>query len=243
MVAILREGPPSRTPSEPRLGLGSSVRESCHRRASVTSFPSRSSIFRLSSNPDSGREGVDFRVDLVPTLVRGGLGRANWDCWSFGPVGSGSGETLTKRSSSPGLVSVVRGLAYCSGGGEESPEGVGEVSSLKSLAPGRGDTATVGSSFLGTLDIVAGVWTLSGGFELPIESPSATKSDFLNSELSDVDERLEDEETEVDADDCRRRSRAAVMTIGAETLFLLVGFIPLDRCYVLFSRWAGEVVS
>jgi len=100
-------------------------------------------------------------VDLVPTLVRGGLGKTNGECWSFGPIVSGSGETLTKRSSSPGLVSVVRGLAYCSGGGEESPEGVGEVNSLKSLAPGRDDIATAGGSFLGilteVLDIVAGV--------------------------------------------------------------------------------------
>ena len=174
-------------------------------------------------------------MDLVPTLVRGGLGKTNGECWSFGPIVSGSGETLTKRSSSPGLVSVVRGLVYCSGGGEESPEGVGEVNSLKSLAPGRGDTATAGSSFfdmlIEVLDIVAGVCTLSGGFEL-IKCPSATKSDVLNSELSDVDERLEDEETEVDTDGFRRRSRAVVMTIGAETLFLVAGFIPPDRCYL-----------
>ena len=177
-------------------------------------------------------------MDLVPTLVRGGLGKTNGDCWSFGPIVSVSGETLTNRSSSPGLVSVVRGLAYCSGGGEESPEGVGEVNSLKSFAPGD-DKATAGSSFLGmlieVLDIVAGVWTLSGGFELSIKSPSATRSDFLNSELPDVDERLEDEETEVDMDGFRRRSRVVVMTIGAETLFLLAGFIPLDRRYLLLA--------
>jgi len=186
-------------------------------------------------------------VDLVPTLVRGGLGKTNWACWSFGPVVSGGGGTLTNRSSSPGLVNVEKGLVYCIGGGEESPEGVGEVNSLKSVAPGRDDMVTGGSSFLGmvieVLDIVVGLRTLSGGFELSIKSPPDTKSDFLNSELSDVDERLEDEEAEVDTDGFRRRSRAAVMTIGAETLFLLAGFIPLHRCYLLLGRWVNGAVS
>lgn len=76
---------------------------------------------------------------------------------------------------------------------------------LKSLAPRRDDEAAAGSSFLGmlieVLDIVAGVWTFSGGFELSIKS----KSDFLNSERPDVDERPEDE--------FWRMSRVVVMTI------------------------------
>jgi hypothetical protein len=71
------------------------------------------------------------------------------------------GGTLTKRSSSPGLVSVVKGLVNCAGGGEESPEGVGEVNSLRLFASGRGDIVVEGSSFRGilieVLDIVAGV--------------------------------------------------------------------------------------
>lgn len=83
------------------------------------------------------------------------------------------------------------------------------------------------------LDIVAGVLARLSGFELSIEPSSTTKSDFLNSEPSDIEERLEDEEAEVDTDGFRRRSRAAVMTIGAEMLFLLAGFIPPDRSYFL----------
>lgn len=51
----------------------------------------------------------------------------------------------------------------------------------------------------------------------------------MNSELSNVEERLEDDETEVDTDCFRRRSRAAVMTIGAEVLFRFAGFIPPNR--------------
>jgi len=86
-------------------------------------------------------------VDLVPTLVSGGLGKMNRDWWSFRLVVSGSGGILTKRSSSPGLVSVVKGLVYCVGGGDESPEGVGEVNSLKLLASGRGDVVMAGGSF------------------------------------------------------------------------------------------------
>lgn len=78
------------------------------------------------------------------------------------------------------------------------------------------------------LDIVAGMQARSSGIELSINSPSATKSDFLTSEPSDVEERLEDDETEVDMDGLRRRSRAAVMTIGAEVLFLPADFIPPD---------------
>lgn len=41
-----------------------------------------------------------------------------------------------------------------------------------------------------------------------------------------MEECLEDDEIEVDADGFRRSSRAAVMRIGAEVLFLLAGFIP-----------------
>lgn len=115
----------------------------CHCRESVTST-SLSSTFRLSRGPDPGREGVDFWVDLVPTLVRGGLGKMNRVRWS---VVSGSGGTLTKRSSSPGLVRVVKGLVNCAGGGEESPEGVGEVNSLRLFASGGEDTVPEGSSF------------------------------------------------------------------------------------------------
>lgn len=148
------------------------------------------------------------------------------------PVASGSGETLTKSSSSPGLVSVVKGPVYCVGGGEESPEGVGEARSRTLPVSGGDDTVTARGSFWGVLievlDIVAGVQARSSGFELSINSPSAIKSDFLTSEPSDVEERLEDDETEVDMDGFRCRSRAAVMTIGAEVLFLLADFIPPD---------------
>lgn len=83
-------------------------------------------------------------MDLVPTLVRGGLGKTNR---SFGPVVSGGVGILTKRSSSPGLVRVVKGLVICAGGGEDSPEGVGEVNSRRSLVSGRDDTVPGGSSF------------------------------------------------------------------------------------------------
>lgn len=164
VVVILREGPttfpPSRPPSGSKRGSGLSARELCRSRVSVTSTSSRSSMFWLSRGPDPGREGVDFRVDLVPTLVSGGLGKTNWD-WSFRPVVSGSGGTLTKRSSSPGLVSVAKGPVYCIGGGDESPEGVGEVNSLRFLVSGRDGAVTTGCSFWGTfievLDIVGGV--------------------------------------------------------------------------------------
>ena len=57
----------------------------------------------------------------------------------------------------------------------------------------------------------------------------------MNSEPSDVEERLEDDEAEVDTDGFRRRPRAAVMTIGVEVLFLLADFIPLDRDYRLLT--------
>ena len=81
--------------------------------------------------------------------------------WSFTPVSPASGGTLTKRSSSPGLVRVVKGLVNCAGVGEESPEGVGEVNSLRLLASGRDDMVPEGNSFWGmlieVLDIVAGV--------------------------------------------------------------------------------------
>lgn len=60
--------------SKPEFGIA--ARTSCHGRASVTSI-SPSSTFRPSRGPDPGREGADFWVDLVPTLVRGGLGKMN----------------------------------------------------------------------------------------------------------------------------------------------------------------------
>lgn len=84
-------------------------------------------------------------MDFVPTLVRGGLGKMNGARWSFGTVVSGGEGTLTKRSSSPGLVRVVKGLVNCAGGGEESPEGVGEKP-LRLLASGRDVTVPEGSS-------------------------------------------------------------------------------------------------
>lgn len=71
----------------------------------------------------------------------------NWVRWSFGTAVSGGEGTLTKRSSSPGLVRVVKGLANCAGRGEESPEGVGEAKSLGLLASGRDGTVPGGSSF------------------------------------------------------------------------------------------------
>lgn len=67
--------------------------------------------------------------------------------WSFKSAVSGNGGTLTKRSSSPGLVRVVKGLVNCVGGGEESPEGVGEVNSRRLFASGKGDTVPNGGSF------------------------------------------------------------------------------------------------
>ena len=57
----------------------------------------------------------------------------------------------------------------------------------------------------------------------------------MNSKTSDVEERLEDDEAEVDMDGFRRRPRAAVITIGVEVLFLLADFIPLDRDYRLLT--------
>lgn len=124
---------------------------------------------------------------------------------------------MTKRSSSPGLVRVVKGLVYCAGGGEESPEGVGEVNSLRLFASGRDDTVPGGSSFCGmfieVLDVVAGVYTRLCGFELSIKSPSANELDLLNSELSGVEGRLEDDDEAVDTKDVRRRSRVVEMTI------------------------------
>jgi len=93
------------------------------------------------------------------------------------------------------------------------------------------------------LGIVAGVQTLSSGSELSIKSPSVTRSDFLNSKPSDAEERLEGEEAKVDTDGVRRRSRAVVMIIGLERLFLLGGFIPPDCYYLRFSRWIDGVVA
>jgi hypothetical protein len=61
----------------------------------------------------------------------------------------------------------------------------------------------------------------------------AIKLDFLNSDPSEVEERLEDDRVEVDTDGFRRRSRAAVITIGAEVLFMLAGFIPPNRDHLL----------
>ena len=139
-VIVFREERAFLSPSE--LEVGSSDCDSCHCRTSVTSTSSRSSTFRL-----SGREDVDFWVDLVPALVRGGLGKINCPLWSFRTLVSDNGETLTKRSSSPGLVRVVKGLENCAGGGEESPDGVGEVNSLRLVACGKGDTVPEGSSF------------------------------------------------------------------------------------------------
>lgn len=56
---------------------------------------------------------------------------------------------------------VVKGVANCAGGGDESPEGVGEVNSLRSFASGRDDTVPEGGPFwdmfIEVLDIVAGV--------------------------------------------------------------------------------------
>lgn len=135
---------------------------------------------------------------------------------------------------------VVKGVVNCAGGGDESPEGVGEVNSLRSFAPGRDDTMSEGASFscmfIEVLDVVAGVYTRSSGFELSIESPSAMNLDSLSSELSEAEERLERDDTEVDTDGFRRRSRVAVMTIEAGVLFTFVGFIPLGRDHPI-ERW------
>lgn len=58
------------------------------------------------------------------------------------------------------------------------------------------------------------------------------KLDLLSSEVSDAEERLEEDDAEVDTDDFRRRSRVAVMTTGAEVLSTFAGFIPLGRDYL-----------
>jgi hypothetical protein len=63
--------------------------------------------------------------------------------------------------------------------------------------------------------------------------------DLLNSELSEVEERLEDDDAEVDTDGFRRRSRAAVMTIGAE-VSMLAGFIPPDGTTSVDDGTMGE---
>jgi hypothetical protein len=52
-------------------------------------------------------------------------------------------------------------------------------------------------------------------------------SDLLNSELSGVEGRLEDDDEAVDTDGVRRRSRVVVMTTGAE-VFVFVALIPPD---------------